>query len=70
METPAGHFYVRERLPGFAGRLPEVETVPWGERAGDRVDVDRLRYGCRLAAERGADVGKTEFPGHVTAMSA
>ena len=44
--------------------------MPWGERAGDRVDVDRLRYGCRLAAELGADVVKTEFPGHVTAMSA
>ena len=44
--------------------------MPWGERAGDRVDVDRLRYGCRLAAELGADVGKTEFPGRVTAMSA
>ena len=60
----------RLRRDPRAGCLPEVETVPWGERAGDRVDVDRLRYGCRLAAELGADVVKTEFPGRVTAMSA
>jgi DhnA family fructose-bisphosphate aldolase class Ia len=47
-----------------------VETVPWGVTAGDSLDLDELRFGCRLAVELGADVVKTEYPGSVEDMAA
>ena len=38
-----------------------VETVLWGSRATDPRDPDLLSYGCRMAAELGADIIKTEY---------
>lgn len=40
-----------------------VETVLWGSRTTDPRDPDLLGYGCRMAAELGADVIKTEYTG-------
>jgi DhnA family fructose-bisphosphate aldolase class Ia len=47
-----------------------VETVPWGATATPSLDLEELRFGCRLAVELGADVVKTVYPGVVDAMAA
>lgn len=46
-----------------------AEVVNWGSAAGDRRDADLLTYGCRLAAELGADVIKTEYTGDPQSMA-
>ena len=45
-----------------------VETVAWGSRVTDRKDADLLAFGCRMAAELGADAVKTEWTGDVASM--
>ena len=40
-----------------------VETVLWGSSISDQRDPDLLAFGCRMAAELGADVIKTEYTG-------
>lgn len=40
-----------------------VETVLWGSRVSDSRDPNLLAYGCRMAAELGADIIKTEYTG-------
>lgn len=45
-----------------------VEAVDWGSRAADEPDPDLLTFGCRLAAELGADVIKTEYTGDPDTM--
>lgn len=48
-----------------------VEVVAWGARttaAGRRKDADLLAFGCRMAAELGADAVKTEWTGDVASM--
>jgi len=48
-----------------------VEVVAWGARttaAGTRKDADLLAFGCRMAAELGADAVKTEWTGDVASM--
>ena len=46
-----------------------VESVLWGSRAADRRDPDLLAYVCRMAAELGADVIKTEYTGDPETMA-
>lgn len=46
-----------------------VETVPWGSRINDRRDPDLLAFGCRMAAELGADAIKTEYTGDPETMA-
>jgi DhnA family fructose-bisphosphate aldolase class Ia len=46
-----------------------VESVLWGSRATDRRDPDLLAYVCRMAAELGADVIKTEYTGDPETMA-
>jgi DhnA family fructose-bisphosphate aldolase class Ia len=46
-----------------------VETVLWGSRIRDRQDADLLAFGCRMAAELGADAIKTEYTGDPETMS-
>jgi len=38
-----------------------VEVVLWGSRIANKQDADRLAFGCRMAAELGADAIKTEY---------
>ena len=45
-----------------------VETVLWGSRITDRRDPDMLAFGCRMAAELGADAIKTEYTGDPETM--
>lgn len=45
-----------------------VETVLWGSRIEDSRDPDLLAFGCRMAAELGADVIKTEYTGDPETM--
>ncbi|MGI8573845.1 MAG: class I fructose-bisphosphate aldolase [Egibacteraceae bacterium] len=45
-----------------------VEAVDWGSRAGDEPDPELLTFGCRMAAELGADVIKTEYTGEPETM--
>lgn len=45
-----------------------VEAVDWGRATGDDTDADLIGYGCRLAAELGADVIKTAFTGDAASM--
>ena len=40
-----------------------VECTLWGSRMTDRKDPDLLAFGCRMAAELGADAVKTEYTG-------
>jgi DhnA family fructose-bisphosphate aldolase class Ia len=47
----------------LAGLPLIVETVLWGSRISDRRDPDLLAFGCRMAAELGADAIKTEYTG-------
>lgn len=45
-----------------------VEAVDWGRATGERTDRELLGYGCRLAAELGADVIKTAYTGDAESM--
>lgn len=45
-----------------------VETVLWGSRSQNQSDAHALTYGCRLAAELGADAIKTQYVGDPEAM--
>jgi DhnA family fructose-bisphosphate aldolase class Ia len=45
-----------------------VEVTLWGSRIEDRKDPDLLAFGCRMAAELGADAIKTENTGGVATM--
>ena len=47
-----------------------VEAVDWGRATGDGTDPELVAYGCRLAAELGADVIKTAFTGDAESMRA
>jgi DhnA family fructose-bisphosphate aldolase class Ia len=40
-----------------------VEVVLWGSRLAENRDPELLAWGCRMAAELGADVIKTEYTG-------
>lgn len=46
-----------------------VETVLWGSRITDSRDPDMLAFGCRMAAELGADAIKTEYTGDPETMA-
>jgi DhnA family fructose-bisphosphate aldolase class Ia len=51
--------------------LPLIaEVVAWGSSAPDRRDPDLLAFGCRVAAELGADAIKTEYTGSPATMRA
>lgn len=41
-----------------------VEVVLWGSRLAENREPELLAWGCRMAAELGADVIKTEYTGH------
>ena len=44
--------------------LPLIaEVTLWGSRISEKKDPDLLAYGCRMAAELGADAVKTEYTG-------
>lgn len=45
-----------------------VEATLWGSRIEDKKDPDLLAFGCRLAAELGADAVKTEYTGDAATM--
>jgi fructose-bisphosphate aldolase, class I len=45
-----------------------VEVVAWGSEAPDRRDPKLLQFGCRIAAELGADLIKTEYTGSPESM--
>jgi DhnA family fructose-bisphosphate aldolase class Ia len=47
-----------------------VEVVLWGSRLTENRDPELLAWGCRMAAELGADVIKTEYTGDPGTMSA
>ena len=46
-----------------------VETVLWGARATDPRDPELLALGCRMAAELGASVVKTQYTGDPESMA-
>jgi class I fructose-bisphosphate aldolase len=46
-----------------------VEVVLWGSRISETKDPDLLTYGCRMAAEFGADLVKTEYTGDPETMA-
>lgn len=46
-----------------------VEATLWGSRMADKRDPDLLAYGCRMAAELGADAVKTEYTGDPETMA-
>ena len=46
-----------------------VETVLWGSRIENAKDADLLAFGCRMAAELGADAIKTEWTGDRESMA-
>jgi fructose-bisphosphate aldolase, class I len=46
-----------------------VETVLWGARATDPRDPELLAFGCRMAAELGASVVKTQYTGDPDTMA-
>jgi DhnA family fructose-bisphosphate aldolase class Ia len=46
-----------------------VEAVLWGTRIADKKDPDLLAFGCRMAAELGADAIKTEYTGDPVTMA-
>lgn len=45
-----------------------VEATLWGSRITEKKDPDLLAYGCRIAAELGADAVKTEYTGDPETM--
>ncbi len=45
-----------------------VEAVDWGARTSDEPDAELLTFGCRLAAELGADLIKTSYTGDPETM--
>jgi class I fructose-bisphosphate aldolase len=45
-----------------------VEAVLWGQRNSDQTDAVKLARICRIAAELGADVIKTQYPGTAEGM--
>lgn len=45
-----------------------VEVTLWGSRISEKKDPDLLAYGCRMAAELGADAVKTEYTGDPETM--
>ena len=45
-----------------------VEATLWGSRVSEKKDPDLLAYGCRMAAELGADAVKTEYTGDPETM--
>ncbi len=45
-----------------------VEATLWGSRISEKKDPDLLAYGCRIAAELGADAVKTEYTGDPETM--
>ena len=47
-----------------------VEVVLWGARLAEDRDPELLAWGCRMAAELGADVIKTEYTGDQGGFSA
>lgn len=47
-----------------------VEVTAWGQHASKQVDPALMTYGCRVAAELGADLIKTPFTGDVPSMTA
>ncbi|MGH2560375.1 MAG: class I fructose-bisphosphate aldolase [Thermomicrobiales bacterium] len=46
-----------------------VEAVLWGTRVRNKRDPDLLAFGCRVAAELGADAIKTEYTGDPASMA-
>jgi DhnA family fructose-bisphosphate aldolase class Ia len=46
-----------------------VEATLWGSRISEKKDPDLLAYGCRIAAELGADAIKTEYTGDPATMA-
>jgi DhnA family fructose-bisphosphate aldolase class Ia len=46
-----------------------VEVTLWGSRIQDRKEPDLLAFGCRMAAELGADAIKTEWTGDRATMA-
>jgi DhnA family fructose-bisphosphate aldolase class Ia len=46
-----------------------VEATLWGSRIDDKRDPELLAYGCRIAAELGADAVKTEYTGDPETMA-
>jgi len=56
-----------EQAHGF-GLPVVVETTLWGPGLQDKKDPDLLAFGCRVAAELGADVVKTEYTGDPDSM--
>ncbi|MGH2534343.1 MAG: class I fructose-bisphosphate aldolase [Thermomicrobiales bacterium] len=46
-----------------------VEAVLWSQREEDKRDPDMLAFGCRVAAELGADGLKTEYTGDRISMA-
>jgi fructose-bisphosphate aldolase, class I len=46
-----------------------VEATLWGSRIAEKKDPDLLAYGCRIAAELGADAIKTEYTGDPATMA-
>lgn len=47
-----------------------VEVTAWGQHVSDQLDPALLTFGCRVAAELGADLVKTPFTGTVSSMTA
>lgn len=45
-----------------------VEATLWGSRISEKKDPDLLAFGCRMAAELGADAVKTEYTGDPETM--
>jgi DhnA family fructose-bisphosphate aldolase class Ia len=45
-----------------------VEVTLWGSRISEKKDPDLLAFGCRMAAELGADAVKTEYTGDPETM--
>jgi DhnA family fructose-bisphosphate aldolase class Ia len=46
-----------------------VEATLWGSRITDQADPDQLAFVCRMAAELGAHVVKTEYTGNPETMA-
>ncbi len=46
-----------------------VEATLWGSHISEEKDPDLLAYGCRMAAELGADAVKTEYTGDPETMA-
>ena len=60
----------RTAAAAHAVGLPLVaEVVLWGSEVEDRDDADLLAFGCRMAAEAGADAIKTQYPGTAEGMA-